>query len=158
MKDATTSVSAFDDLTARGLYDLLRLRSEVFVVEQDCAYQDLDGRDAAALHLRIVGADGLLAYTRLLAPGLAHAGECAIGRVVVSPRARGLGLGRRVMAESVAACRTRWPGVDIVIHAQTYLLAFYRSFGFVVEGAEYLEDGIPHHTMRLQSGAAAEQS
>ena len=158
MDDAPTTLTPFAELSAHELYDLLRLRSEVFVVEQDCVYQDLDGLDAAALHLRISRAGELQAYARLLAPGLVHACDCSIGRVVVSPRARGRGYGRRLVAEGISACRERWPRTDIVIHAQTYLLEFYGSLGFVVEGAGYLEDGIPHHTMRLRSDANAVQT
>ena len=145
---AKTEVLAFDRLTVRRLYEALRLRSAVFVVEQDCAYQDLDGLDESALHVLTSDARGLVAYTRLLPPGTAHRDACAIGRVITAASARGEGLGRDVMQRSVRECRARWPGRDIVIHAQAYLTRFYRGFGFVAEGPEFLEDGLPHVRMR----------
>lgn len=151
---AKTEIVAFDALGVERLYEVLRLRSAVFVVEQDCVYQDLDGLDQDALHVLTTDQRGLVAYTRLLAPQHAHqesdhAGGCAIGRVIVSAQARGVGHGRAIMQVSIGECQRRWPGVDIVLHAQSYLLDFYGSLGFVVEGEEFLEDGIPHRVMRL---------
>ena len=148
---AKTEVRAFTQLSLTELYDLLRLRSEVFVVEQDCAYQDLDGRDPGAFHVLTTDARGLLAYTRLLPPGALHADACAIGRVIAVRHARGEGHGRRIMRRSIRECHGRWPGRDIVIHAQSYLLRFYGGLGFVAEGEEFLEDGLPHFSMRLSA-------
>ncbi len=144
-----TRTSSFDQLSVRDLYALLRLRSEVFVLEQKCVYQDLDGLDQESFHCLLEHSDVLLAGTRLLPPGLAYGTAAGIGRVVSSPAHRGMGYGRRVMLDSLAECASRWPRTDIVIHAQSYLLGFYGSFGFEPEGEGYLEDGIPHFTMRL---------
>ncbi len=151
MRTAELRPLAFEALSVTQLYDLLRLRSEVFVVEQDCVYQDLDGRDHEALHCLRYDGQELMAYTRLLPVGLAHRDACSIGRVVTSPRARGRGYGRQIVRLSIDHCRALWPGADIVIHAQSYLLKFYGSFGFVPEGQEFLEDGIPHFAMRLRA-------
>ena len=147
---AKTEVLAFDALSLRQLYDLLRLRSAVFVVEQDCVYEDADGLDEGALHVLTTDARGLVGYTRLLAPGTSHAEASAIGRVVTAPEARGEGLGRAVVTRSIGECRRRWPQSDILIHAQSYLLDFYAALGFVAEGEEFLEDGLPHFRMRLR--------
>lgn len=141
----------FDALSPAALYAALRLRSEVFVVEQQCVFLDLDGRDAVALHLlgERAGDDGrpdLVAYARLFAPGDCYA-ESAIGRVVSSPRARGEGLGRTLMQRAIAECEARWPGHPIRLGAQRYLERFYASLGFVVAGTPYDEDGIPHVEM-----------
>ena len=129
---------------------MLQLRSEVFVVEQDCPYQDLDGKDADCLHLWYQEGEDILAYARLLPPGLSYP-EAGIGRVVTSSTHRRTGLGKVLMAEAIARTRKEWPNQDIVIMAQSYLVDFYQAFGFVVERAEFLEDGIPHRWMRLFS-------
>lgn len=139
---------AFEDLTPAELYRILDLRIEVFVVEQTCPYRETDGLDASALHL--LGEDPagrLLAYARLLAPGLAYP-QAAIGRVVTSPSARGAGRGRELMARAIAEVGERWPG-PIQIGAQRYLERFYGELGFAPIGEPYLEDGIPHiHMLR----------
>jgi ElaA protein len=135
------------------LYQALRLRSAVFVVEQNCVFPDLDGLDPACEHLCGSGAGGvLLAYARLLPPGLKHE-ESAIGRVVVDPAARGAQLGRVLMIEAIRGCRARYPGDPIRIGAQQRLERFYASLGFASFGGPYLEDGIWHIDMRLASGA-----
>jgi len=141
-------ISSFDALTLPTAYSILALRAEVFVVEQDCPYQDLDGKDADCLHLWYQEGEDILAYARLLPPGLSYP-EAGIGRVVTSPAHRRTGLGKVLMAESIARTRAAWPNQDIVIMAQSYLVAFYGGFGFVVEREEFLEDGIPHRWMRL---------
>ncbi|MFT7724724.1 MAG: GNAT family N-acetyltransferase [Roseateles sp.] len=138
----------FDGLQARPLYDALALRAAVFVVEQRCLFLDLDGIDPLGWHL--LGHDysgALRAYARLLPPGV-KAPEAVIGRVVTAPAARGIGLGRALMAEAVAQCRRLWPGHAITLHAQAHLARFYASFGFAPVGAPYLEDGITHIEMR----------
>ena len=145
----TYRLSSFEQLTTAELYAVLALRAEVFVVEQACAYQDLDGLDQAAIHLTQYVGDALTGYTRLLAPGTDFEHACAIGRVVTAPTHRRRGYGRPLMRASIAECHRRWPGSDIDIHAQTYLLSFYRGFGFRPYGEEFLEDGLPHHFMRL---------
>lgn len=126
---------------------MLRLRSLVFVVEQNCVFLDLDGNDAKALHL-LSRVDGrLVAYARLFAPGDSYA-ESAIGRVVSHPDARKTGAGRALMTRAIEECKARWPG-PIRIGAQRYLERFYGSLGFVPAGEPYLEDGIPHIEMLL---------
>lgn len=141
----------FEQLTVRELYDIMALRQEVFVVEQNCPYLDADGKDLYAWHL--MGRDRdhrLLAYTRLLPVGVSYEGYCSIGRVVSSPAARGTGGGRVVMQRSIELCRHLFGPAPIKIGAQTYLLRFYESLGFRSTGEEYLEDGIPHTKMILQ--------
>lgn len=138
----------FDELTVGQLYDLLQLRSQVFVVEQNCVFLDIDGLDRQTLHLLGTGEDGALrAYTRLIPPGV-KAPDALIGRVVTAPAARGGGTGRALMAESVARCERLWPGHAITLHAQAHLERFYAGFGFAPVGEPYMEDGIPHIEMR----------
>jgi Predicted acyltransferase len=140
----------FNDLSAHTLYEILALRSEVFVVEQNCPYQDCDGKDLQSWHLLGRDASGkLVCYTRLLPEGLAYPGYASIGGVVSSPSVRGSGAGKSLMEESVRHCRQLFGDTPIKIGAQTYLLRFYESFGFRSTGEEYLEDGIPHTKMIL---------
>ena len=141
---------SFEELTLEELYRLLALRQEVFVVEQKSIYQDADGHDAGSHHLLGVaeGQEGapLAAYLRVLPPGLKYP-EASIGRVVTSPRARGQGLGKELVARGIAFVESRFPGAPIRIGAQHYLLRFYEDFGFHAEGDVYDEDGIPHIQM-----------
>jgi ElaA protein len=138
----------FDELSARQLHDVLALRSEVFVIEQNCVFLDIDGLDPLTLHLLGAGDDGALqAYARLIPPGV-KAPDALIGRVVTAPAARGGGTGRVLMAEAVAQCERLWPGHAITLHAQAHLARFYGSFGFAAVGDQYIEDGIPHIEMR----------
>lgn len=148
------STFTFDALSRDMLYALLRLRQQVFVIEQNCVYPDLDNKDQAAWHLLCCEAGELIAYLRCLSPGVSYA-ESALGRVVVEPRHRGRELGRELVARGVAFNLQRWPGSDICISAQAQLQAFYRSLGFVAEGEEYLEDDMPHRKMRHAAGAGA---
>jgi ElaA protein len=141
----------FDALLPRTLYALLQLRSEVFVVEQACSFQDLDGADQASMHLlgersRPGGEPELLAYTRLVPPGLKYV-EASIGRVVTAPITRGTGLGHALMAESIRMLHSLWGVQPIRIGAQAHLQAFYRQHGFESVGDLYDEDGIPHTEM-----------
>ncbi|WP_433869718.1 GNAT family N-acetyltransferase [Saccharopolyspora sp. CA-218241] len=132
------------DLDADDFYRMLRLRVDVFVAEQQCAYPELDGRDLeeTTRHFWIDSADGfVLGYLRLLED---PDGVYRIGRVCTAQGARGLGLGRKLMRAAVAEVRRR----PVVLSAQTYAVDFYRSFGFAEDGEEYLEDGIPHVPMR----------
>ena len=134
----------FAALTTADLYTLLQLRSEVFVVEQACAFQDLDGHDQAAYHLLgYTEAGELAAYARLFAAGRSYA-QVSIGRVVTAPRHRRAGLGRQLLSQAIAQCDELFGAQPIKIGAQLYLKAFYESFGFVQQGEGYLEDGIPH--------------
>lgn len=135
--------ASFADLDARTFHDLLRLRIDVFVVEQACPYPELDGRDVEpdTQHLWLPGDAGPLAYLRILAdPG----GLARIGRVVVAPAARGGGHAGRLMAAALAEVGDR----PCVLEAQSHLVAFYARHGFTVSGPEYVEDGIPHTPMQ----------
>lgn len=136
----------FDALHARTLYALLQLRTEVFVVEQACVFQDMDGADAQCFHLLGEGARGLEAYVRLVPPGLKYP-EASIGRVVTLPEARGGGLGHALMSEAVRALTSLWGAQPIRIGAQAHLQAFYGQHGFVPAGPIYIEDGIDHIEM-----------
>ena len=134
----------FAALTTTDLYTLLHLRSEVFVVEQACAFQDLDGYDQAAYHLLgYTEAGELAAYARLFAAGRSYA-QVSIGRVVTAPRHRRAGLGRQLLRQAIGGCAELFGQQPIKIGAQLYLKAFYEGFGFVQQGEGYLEDGIPH--------------
>ena len=134
----------FDALTVPELYALLQLCSEVFVVEQTCPFQDIDGQDQAAHHLLGYADTGeLAAYARLFDAGISYA-QASIGRVVTSPRYRRFGLGRQLLQQAIMQCDTLFGAQPIKIGAQLYLQAFYESFGFVQQGEGYLEDGIPH--------------
>lgn len=141
----------FDELSNDELYAVMRLRQEVFVVEQDCAYLDADGLDPRCEHLLGVDDAGLAAYVRAVPPGLSYPDVPAIGRVITAARVRGRGLGRPLMREAIRGVEARWPG-PIQIGAQAHLEAYYGSLGFVTCGPEYDEDGIPHLPMRRPSG------
>lgn len=141
--------SRFYELSLNELYDVMRLRQLVFVVEQNCAYVDADGYDAVAMHLLGWSAGPkpqLNAYARLFAPGVKY-DEAAIGRVVTHPDVRASGLGRALMHEAIARLRTQHGDVAIRLSAQRYLERFYNELGFVVAGEPYDEDGIPHIEM-----------
>ncbi len=136
----------FDELTPAQLYAALQLRSEVFVIEQNCIYPDMDGKDPHCHHLLGMTGDKLVAYTRLLPPGLAYE-EASIGRVVTSPSVRRMGAGRILMMQSLNAVYGLYGEIPIKIGAQLYLKAFYESFGFRQVSEIYLEDGIEHISM-----------
>ena len=138
--------SAFPDLTNAELYDLLRLRQEVFVVEQQSIYLDLDGKDQASMHMLCREGGELVAYQRLLPPGLSY-DESAIGRIVVCRRARGSDLGRELVRRGIAHNLDLWPHCDIRINAQSYLKKFYLELGFDIASDDYDLDGIPHVEM-----------
>lgn len=137
------------DLGKDQLYTILQLRTEVFVVEQRCAYQEVDGQDLTGdtLHLMAWQDDKLVAYLRLLDPQ-SQGGDVVIGRVVTSPSARGLKLGHPLLLKGLEAAEHCWPGVPVYLSAQAHLQGFYARHGFVVVGEEYLEDDIPHIGMR----------
>ena len=136
----------FDALHARTLYALLRLRSAVFVVEQRCLFQDMDGIDPRCLHLLGESAGALMASARLVPPGLGFA-EASIGRVAIDPAARGGGLGHVLMRQALHQLERLWGPQPVRIGAQAHLEAFYRQHGFVPDGDPYVEDGIPHIEM-----------
>jgi ElaA protein len=140
----------FEKLTPREVHDLLQARSDVFVVEQDCVFPDVDGRDPQCWHLigrESASADSpLLAYCRLVPPGVKYE-EPSIGRVLTTAAGRGQGAGRELMAEAISRLEALWPGRAVRIGAQQYLEKFYGSFGFVRVSEPYDEDGILHIDM-----------
>ncbi|MEL6392596.1 MAG: GNAT family N-acetyltransferase [Bacteroidota bacterium] len=140
----------FDQLSAHLLYAIMQLRNEVFVVEQDCVYQDADGQDGSAIHLCGFGeANELVAYARILPKGTTYTEYPSIGRVIVDKDSRGLKLGAALVKRAIQECKSQFGGEGIAISAQCYLLDFYSKLGFEEKGKEYLEDGIPHKKMLL---------
>ncbi|WP_258101715.1 GNAT family N-acetyltransferase [Marinoscillum pacificum] len=142
-------IKTFEELTNTELYDLLRLRSEVFVVEQNCVFLDLDDKDQACYHLLLHQDSQLAAYVRIVPAGVTFK-EVSIGRVVTSPATRGSGLGRVVMERGIKACQELFGNEPIKIGAQCYALKFYNSLGFEEVGEVYDEDGIDHIHMILE--------
>lgn len=140
-----TVIKSFNEFSIEELYAVLRLRSEVFVVEQDCVYQDIDNKDQKAIH--ILGYEGkhLAAYTRIFKPG-DYFEQASIGRVVVSPSQRGKSYGQEIMKASIAYAKAEHFPI-VKISAQCYLDKFYKDLGFISTGEKYLEDGIPHQAM-----------
>lgn len=140
----------FDALSARTLYRLLQLRSEVFVVEQTCVFQDMDGADAGCMHVLAESSSSdrveLMAYARLAPAGLKYA-EASIGRVVTNPATRGSGIGHALIRQSVHMLHSLWGAQPIRIGAQAHLQSFYQQHGFEPASAIYLEDGIDHIEM-----------
>jgi ElaA protein len=133
----------FEQLSPYELYAVLRLRNEVFVVEQNCVFQDADDNDQNAYHLMSFSDNKLIAYTRLIPPAEVYE-QASIGRVVTSPSARAIGAGKELMTQSIKACYDLFGMHDIKIGAQVYLRKFYESFGFKQCSDIYMEDGIPH--------------
>lgn len=141
---------AFDELSGADLYQVLALRQDVFVLEQQCLYPDLDGRDQEAWHLlgwqSTDGQRRLAAYLRCFAPGVRYA-EMSLGRVLTAPAARGTGIGKRLLELGIDHAERAHPGHPIRIGAQRYLERFYQGFGFVTISTPYDEDGIEHVDM-----------
>ncbi len=146
------SIKHFKQLSPEEFYQWTQLRLEVFVVEQNCPYQDLDGKDLSSYHVLGKANGRVLAGSRLLPPGLSYEGFASIGRVVTHPEIRHTGAGRLVMKQSLSYCESFFEGSAIKISAQSYLIRFYESFGFEKTGEEYLEDNIPHWAMIRPSG------
>lgn len=142
-------LKTFEELTTRELHQIYQLRSAVFVVEQACAYQDIDDHDLTALHLMLTKDEQLLAYCRLIPT----TELVKLGRVVVAQNARGQGLGRQLVEEALTACASHYPKTPIYAQAQAHLEAFYQSLGFEATSDAYLEDGIPHIDM-IRKGSA----
>jgi ElaA protein len=138
----------FDELTAAELYAVLQLRNEVFVVEQNCVFQDADDKDQGCFHLLGWQQNQLVAYTRLAPPGYIYS-EASIGRVVTSPSVRRKGAGKILMEESILRVKELFGNVPIRIGAQVYLQKFYESFRFKQVSEPYLEDGIQHIYMLM---------
>ena len=141
-----TVVKKFSELSIEELYQILRLRSEVFVVEQDCVYQDLDNKDQISVHIFIKEKNEIVAYTRIFKSGDYYKNP-SIGRVVVAKKDRGKELGKKIMISSIDYIQENLKGDKIELSAQKYLDKFYKDLGFYKIGEDYLEDGIPHQRM-----------
>ena len=146
----TSVCKAFNDLTVNELYDLLRLRSEIFVVEQNCVFLDMDNKDQLCHHLLLYANEVLVAYARLLPPGIYYT-EASIGRVITTLSSRGTGTGKVLMEAAIDATQRLFNNQPIRIGAQLYALKFYERFGFKADGDVYVEDGIDHVEMVLVS-------
>tara|TARA_R110000787_G_C13427182_1_gene445322 strand:+ start:1430 stop:1870 length:441 start_codon:yes stop_codon:yes gene_type:complete len=140
------TIKTFNELSTAELYEILQLRSEIFVVEQDCVYQDIDGKDQKALHVIGILEGEIIAYTRCFKAG-DYFKEASIGRVVVKESQRKFKRGNQIMNSSIEAIENHYHTKTIKISAQCYLNKFYTNLGFNSIGEEYLEDGIPHIAM-----------
>ncbi len=140
------NVGSFQELTAIQLYRILKVRSEVFVVEQNCPYLDTDGLDPVAIHLWAEVDGEVAAYCRIFGPGIKYS-DCSIGRVVTAEKFRRMNYGKILMKLAVDVVAHRFSTSEIRISAQDYLLDFYSGFGFQDTGKKYLEDNIPHSEM-----------
>lgn len=143
------TIKEFSQLSARELFEVYKLRGQVFVVEQNCAYQDVDDKDLGAIHILFYNKQVLIGYSRIL-PSFAAYQEPSIGRVVLAKEFRGKGFGKILMKQSLQQTLELFKDQDIVISAQTYLTRFYEDLGFKTEGEGYLEDDIPHIKMRYK--------
>jgi ElaA protein len=141
----------FNELTINELYDLLRLRAKVFVVEQQAAYQDLDDKDQESIHLFIKNDEDLIvSYVRVLPRGLSYETDASIGRVVTDPDYRKNKYTKALISQGIQIILNEFKTRTIRISAQTYLIDYYSTFGFKVVSEEYLEDGLPHKEMLLE--------
>jgi ElaA protein len=146
----TVTCKKFEDFSPFELYDLLRLRSEVFVVEQNCVFLDADNMDQECYHLTLHQQNSLVACARLVPPGLIYE-EMSIGRIITSPEARGTGVGKQLVDIAIQECYNLFGNGPIKIGAQVYAIGFYELFGFVPSGEVYDEDGIDHvHMIKEQ--------
>ena len=143
-------IKSFEALSTNELYDIMKLRSTIFVVEQNCVYLDLDGKDKVALHLYGEFEGKIVAYSRLFKPGISFE-NASIGRVVVDANYRERKWGHDLMREAIAGIKTHFGESKITIGAQLYLKKFYESHGFVQTSEMYLEDDIPHIEMKRES-------
>ena len=140
-------IKKFEELTVKELYTIMQLRLAVFCVEQNCAYQDADGKDPKCFHLMGIDIAGeLIAYSRIVPAGISFT-EVSIGRVISSAQARGTGAGKELMNYSLEFIEKQYGKVPVRIGAQCYLIKFYSTFGFEISGNEYLEDNIAHIEM-----------
>ncbi len=137
----------FPDLSLFELYKILQLRSAVFIVEQNCAYQDLDDKDLKAYHYSGWEDEKIIAYTRLLAKGIFYEDAASIGRVVIAESVRGKNIGKQLMRNSIDQIHDLFGDVPIRISAQLYLKGFYESLSFIQKSGVYMEDGIEHISM-----------
>ncbi|KGJ93275.1 GNAT family N-acetyltransferase [Colwellia psychrerythraea] len=152
----TWQTKTFSELSLNQLYDVLKLRVDVFVVEQTCFYPDLDSdkdvldRHPQTLHLLGYQEEQLVAYLRILPKGQSYPGYISIGRVVTASQARGAGLGHELMLEGISRCQKHFPKEGIKISAQQHLKGYYQQYGFIQASEMYLEDNIPHIAMIRQ--------
>ena len=147
--EITFKIKRFNELSSVELYSVLQLRSEVFVVEQNCVYQDIDGKDEKALHLLGELEGKIVAYARLFKAGH-YFDNASIGRVIVHPEARDKKFGHEMMQQAIAGIETYFKETKITISAQLYLKKFYESHNFVQTSEMYLEDDIPHIEMKRE--------
>jgi len=142
-----TYIKKFEELSVDEIYNILKLRSSVFVVEQNCVYQDLDDKDKQAIHLFMEQDQEIIAYTRIFKKGDYYVNNPSIGRVVVKKSQRGKELGKEIMIRSIKYIKENIEEEKIELSAQKYLDKFYNKLGFYRVGEDYLEDGIPHQRM-----------
>lgn len=142
------TIKRFNECTTYELYHIYKLRTDVFVVEQESIYSDFDGKDFEAFHLQIKHEGELVGYLRMLDKGVSYS-TYSIGRVVIAPSMRGTGLGEKMMREAVRFIKEHWNGSSITISAQLRLTKFYERIGFKIESDPYMEDNIPHIQMKL---------
>lgn len=140
-------VKHYDELTKEELYDIIKVRLDVFVVEQQCTYQDIDGKDKGAYHVWLSDDDGIVAYLRVLDRGVVF-DDVALGRVLSTKRR--CGLGTRIVKEGIRVAKEKFDADRITIEAQTYVAEMYEKVGFVKRGEEFLDVGIPHIEMTLE--------
>lgn len=150
MKD-NWQIKSWEELTKKEFHDSIQLRETVFIVEQNCPYLDVDGKDEKSYHLFLYKQDQMVAYSRLIPKGISYDHGLSIGRVVVSPHFRGQQLARKMMEIAIQKTLELFNERTIIISAQTYLIDFYNSLGFQSEGKEYLEDNLPHIKMVYKS-------
>ncbi|WP_028122215.1 GNAT family N-acetyltransferase [Epilithonimonas tenax] len=146
MINAEWKIKTFPELTTTELYEIIKARVNVFVVEQDCPYPDLDDNDQKAIHLWAEDNGEVLAYCRIFDKGIRYP-ETSIGRVITTENGRGTGLGRQLISYALDIIENRLRTREVRISAQDYLLKFYSDFGFLNTGKKYLEDNIPHTEM-----------
>lgn len=139
-------IKKFDELTPHELYSILQLRNIVFAIEQNCVYPDMDDKDQPAEHLMAWQNEKLIAYTRILPPGIKYV-EPSLGRVVTAPFVRGEGIGKQLMEKSLEQVYNKYDATPVKISAQLYMKKFYTEFGFLQTSGVYLEDGIDHIEM-----------
>src|SRR6056297_1655435 len=139
-------IKRFEEFNLNDFYEIIKIREEVFIVEQTCVYQECDGKDRKAFHLACMEDGKLMAYLRILEKGVSY-DEISIGRVLVNKEYRGRGLGKKLLEKAIEFIDSELNEYEIRISAQQYLTRFYESFGFKVVSDMYLEDGIPHVEM-----------
>ncbi|WP_312078727.1 GNAT family N-acetyltransferase [Chryseobacterium sp.] len=146
MSNIIWKIKNFEEITTAELYEIIKARVDVFVVEQDCPYPDLDGYDQQAIHLWAEQENNVLAYCRIFNKGIKY-NETSIGRVLTSEKGRGKNLGKQLIQYALETIENRFKTLEVRISAQDYLLKFYSGFGFQDTGKKYLEDNIPHTEM-----------